>query len=96
MKLADALLRRKELADKVAQVRSISNADVYELVLERRQVNETIDDIKAKVPKLDLKQVTAEFDYYSKQLRLIDAAIQQLNWTTDIEVDAQVWKGYGE
>lgn len=96
MKLADALLRRKELQQKVDQVRAIKGADVFENVMQRRQVNENLDDITGKVAKLELNQVTKEYDYYANKLRLIDAAIQQLNWTTDITVDDKVWMDYSE
>ena len=96
MKLADALLRRKELQQKVDQVRGIKDRDVFEFKFERKQVNDSVDDIQAAVPKLDLSQVTKEYDYYANKLRLIDAAIQQLNWTTDIQVDGTVWKDYVE
>ena len=94
MKLADALLRRKELQQKVDQVRGIKEANVFENVLQRRQVNEQLDDITGKVAKIELNQVTKEYDYYANKLRLIDAAIQQLNWTVDIDVDSKVWKDY--
>ncbi len=96
MKLADALLRRKELQQKVDQVRAVKDKDMFEFVFERKQVNDNLDDIKANVPKLELTQVTKEYDYYANKLRLIDAAIQQLNWTTDIEVEPLVWKDYAE
>ena len=96
MKLADALLRRKELQQKVDQIRGVKESQVFENVLQRRQVNEQVDDIIGKVAKLELNQVTKEFDYYANKLRLIDGAIQQLNWTTDISVDSMVWKDYIE
>ena len=96
MKLADALLRRKELQQKVDQVRGVKQSDIFELIQERKQVNADYDDINARVPKLELNQVTREYDYYANKLRLIDAAIQQLNWTTDIEVESLVWKDYAE
>jgi len=96
MKLADALLRRKELQQKVDQVRNIKDKDLFEFKFERKQINENIDDIRAQVPVCDLSQVTKEYDYYANKLRLIDAAIQQLNWTTDISVDSIVWKDYSE
>lgn len=94
MKLADALLRRKELQQKVDQLRAIKDKDIFEFRFERKQVNESLDDIRAQVPVLEAKQVTAEYDYYANKLRLIDAAIQQLNWTTDIAVDDKVWVDY--
>ena len=94
MKLADALLRRKELQEKVNQIKSINQKDMFELKFERKQVNEQLDDIIAQVPKCTLKEVTEEYDYYANKLRLIDGAIQQLNWTTDIMVDTKVWEDY--
>jgi len=77
MKLAEALLRRKELQAKVDQLKAVKTADVFEMKMQRRQVSDTIDDITAQVPKLTASQVTEEYDFYAKRLRLIDAAIQQ-------------------
>lgn len=94
MKLADALLRRKELNQKVDQVRTVKEADMFQFKFERKQVTDSIDDIKAAVPVCEFNQVTQEYDYYANKLRLIDAAIQQLNWTTDINVDSMVWKDF--
>lgn len=96
MKLADALLRRKELQQKVDQVRGIKKSDIFEFKMQRKQISQEYDDIEATVPKLELNQVTKEYDYYANKLRLIDGAIQQLNWTTDIVVDSMVWKDYTE
>ena len=94
MKLADALLRRKELQQKVDQLRAVKEKDIYEFIFTRKQVNENVDDINAKVPKLSLNAITKEYDYYANKLRLIDASIQQLNWTTDIDADPLVWKDF--
>lgn len=91
MKLADALLRRKELNDKVAQLKTIKDKDVYEMKFQRKPVNESTDDLVAQVPKITISQVTEEYDYYANKLRLIDGAIQNLNWTTEIVVDDRVW-----
>jgi len=96
MKLAHALLRRKELQQKVDQLRAIKDKDIFEFIFERKQINENMDDIKAQVPVLDAAQVTQEYDYYANKLRLIDAEIQQLNWTTDIDVDSKVWVDYAD
>ena len=94
MKLADALLRRKELQQKVDQIRNIKDKDLFEFKFERKQVNDNLDDIRAQVPKCDLSEVTREYDYYANKLRLIDAAIQQLNWTVDIQCADIVWVDY--
>lgn len=86
IKLAEALLRRKELEAKVKQVQDFRVADMYEIRQKRVKVTDNIDDLTLTVPKLSLKEVTAEHDYYAKQLRKIDAVIQQANWTTDVDV----------
>ncbi len=96
MKLADALLRRKELQQKVDQIRNIKDKDLFEMKFNRQKITETMDDIQAQVPKCELNQVTREYDYCSNKLRLIDGAIQQLNWTVDISVDDLVWKDFAE
>ena len=86
IKLAEALLRRKELQVKLVRIRRIKESDVFEVKARRQSISDSIDDIVAEVPKLELNQVTKEFDHYAKQLRLVDAAIQNANWTTEIEV----------
>ena len=96
IKLSEALLRRKELQEKVDQVRAVKDKDLFELRVERRQVSEGWDDLRANVPLLSLKQVTAEYDYYARQLRLVDAAIQNSKWTTVIEVQDVVMGDYTE
>lgn len=94
VKLAEALLRRKELNEKVDQISGIKAQDVYETKTGRKAAHEGLDDIIVQVPKLELHQVTAEYDFYARQLRLVDAAIQQANWTTDIPVGDTVMNDY--
>jgi hypothetical protein len=96
IKLAEALLRRKELQEKLNVVRQFSNKDFFVLKATRRNITENIDDIEAAVPKLTLSQFTREMDHYARQLRLVDAAIQQANWTQEIEVNDTVMKDYEE
>ena len=96
IKLAEALLRRKELNEKVDALKKINVQGLFEVKAQRKNVTENIDDIIAQVPKIKLTQVTAGFDYYAKQLRLIDASIQQANWTTEIDVAEDVMKDYVE
>jgi hypothetical protein len=94
MKLAEALLRRKELQNKVDRIKVIQEKDIYEVKTGRKPAHEGLDDIIAQVPKLTLSQITAEYDFYAKRLRQIDAAIQQANWTTDIKTPAGVNDDY--
>ena len=94
IKLAEALLRRKELQEKVNQLRNINQNQLFETKGKRTKVTDDIDDIVLTVPKLYAKQVTEEYDYYAKALRLVDAAIQQTNWTADVSVDPKVMDSY--
>jgi len=90
VKLAEALLRRKELQGKVDALKQIQDKNLFEVKAQRKQVTDSIDDIVAMVPKLTASQVTAEYDWHARQLRLVDAAIQQANWTCEIEVQETV------
>ena len=94
VKLAEALLRRKELNEKVESLKKINVENLFEVRVQRKNVTESVDDVVARVPKITLPEVTAGYDYYAKQLRLIDAVIQQANWTTEIEVDSNAMQDY--
>ncbi len=95
IKLAEALLRRKELAEKLNVLRHFKdNHAFYEVRGQRVKVTEGLEDINVNYPKLEASQVTAEFDYVAKQLRLVDALIQQANWTTVLEVDPMVMEAF--
>jgi hypothetical protein len=95
IKLAEALLRRKELTEKLEVVKRLKDNQLfYEVRANRVKVTDGIDEISANFPKLTASQVTAEFDYVAKQLRLIDALIQQANWTTILTVDSMVMEAF--
>ena len=95
IKLADALLRRKELQEKLNVLRHFKDNQLfYEVRGQRVKVTEGLEDINVNYPKLTASQVTAEFDFVAKQLRLVDALIQQANWTTVLEVDPMVMSDY--
>lgn len=96
IKLAEALLRRKELMGKVANLGQIKQANIFEIKTTRKPAHEGINYIVAQVPKLTASQVTEEFDWHTRQLRLIDAAIQQTNWSTEVEVDKSVMADYAD
>jgi hypothetical protein len=96
VKLAEALLRRKELGEKVKLTATIKAADLFTLKVKRQNVTENVDEVTANVPKLTLSQVTAEFDHYAKALRHIDAAIQQANWTTTLDLPDFSMKDWSE
>jgi hypothetical protein len=97
IKLAEALLRRKELAEKLNMIRQIKDAQlIYQVRNKRIQVTEQVESLDVDFPKLTLSQVTAEFDFTAKQLRLVDAIIQNANWTTVLEVDPMVMQDFSE
>lgn len=95
IKLAEALLRRKELQEKVDQLRPVKDSNVfYQIRGQRNKITDGIDELNADYPKLEIGQVTAEYDYYARALRLIDGYIQQMNWTAEIEVTSQIMDAY--
>jgi len=96
IKLAEALLRRKELQQKVDQIKAIKDKDLFEVKARRQMVTDSIEDVMATVPKCQLSEVTAEYDHYSKALRYCDAAIQQANWVTEIEVGNHVMMDWAD
>lgn len=87
IKLAEALLRRKELQGKLDRLGSIKRADLFEMKARRVRVTDSLDNIEAEVPKLTASQVTREYDWHARQLREVDAMIQQANWTTELDVN---------
>ncbi len=94
--LAAALLRRKELSAKVEMLKSIKQNDLfYHVHGERVKVETGLDELRGvRFPKLDANQVTAEFDFYARQLRLIDAHIQRINWSTMLEIEDSIDSDY--
>jgi ribosomal protein L18 len=87
-KLAELLLRRKELNEKTRQLERIKTEALFETKAKRVNVTESLDDIVAQVPKLTASQVTAEYDFYARQLRIVDSHIQQANWQTEVTVES--------
>lgn len=86
MKLAEALLRRKELQQKVEQLRPLQQKDLFEDVVQRVPVADGLDEVKARVCKVTMATVTQEFDFYASALRRVDALIQKTNWEAEVQV----------
>ena len=88
MKIAQALLLRKQLEKKVSQLEPIKNMGeqgLFETKVKRLNVGTDIDEVSIQVPKMTLSEVTAEYDKYSSALRKIDASIQKANWEFDVD-----------
>lgn len=95
IKLAEALLRRKELSQKLEVLKHFKDNHLfYEIRGQRTKVTEGLEELNANYPKLTASQVTAEYDHVAKSLRLIDAKIQMANWTCTLEVDPFVMEAY--
>ena len=89
MKIAEALVFRKHLEQKVKQLEPLKMSGengLFELKTERRNISENVDEVRFQVPKVDMKDVTKEYDRYSKALRELDTAIQAANWQYDVKV----------
>lgn len=87
MKIAEALLLRKQLQSKVDQltpIKDLGEKGVLELHSKRVNINETTDEIQFQVPKVTLADVTSEYDHYATELRKLDAAIQKANWEFEV------------
>lgn len=94
IKLAEALLRRKELQEKVDRLRPLNQKDFFETKTGRKAVHEGLDDVIAEVSKVSFQQFTHNFDTHAKALREVDAAIQQANWTTELDINESVMAEY--
>jgi hypothetical protein len=94
VKLAEALLRRKELQARVDRLKAVQANAFFEVRAKRVKVTDDLDDVVAQVPLLSASQVTHEYDWHARQLRLVDAAIQQANWTTLLNVENSVMAEY--
>lgn len=92
MKIAEALLLRKQLEAKVKQLEPLKiqgENGVYGTTVERRNINDNVDEIIAKVARIELSSITKEYDHYATQLRKIDTAIQKANWEFDVDFEEE-------
>lgn len=95
MKLAEALLLRKQLQQKVDQLRPVKqfgDSGMLEQRVERRAVNDQVDEMKIQIPRVTMAEVTAEYDHYATELRKLDASIQEANWKFEVNYTESVRK----
>ena len=88
MKIAQALLLRKQLERKVNQLEPIKNMGeqgLFEIKTQRKNVSEEVDEVSFQVPKVTLSEVTKEYDKFATALRKLDASIQKANWEYDVD-----------
>lgn len=90
MKIAEALLLRKQLEAKVKQLEPLKMAGdngIYDQKVERKQISDNVDEIKTTTPRLTVSSITAAYDHYANQLRQLDGKIQESNWATVIDFE---------
>lgn len=88
MKIAQALLLRKQLDEKVRQlapIKQLGDNGLFEIKTQRKSVGTDVDEVTFQVPKITLGAVTAEYDKFASALRKLDASVQKANW--EFEVD---------
>ena len=90
MKISEALLLRKQLQAKIAQLEPIKlkgEAGLFETKVDRVSVNDSsgVDEVRMSVPKIELSEITKEYDKFATALRKLDAAIQEANWTYEVK-----------
>lgn len=88
MKIAQGLLLRKQLEKKVAQlepIKKMGDDGLFEVRVQRVNVTDQVDQVTMNVPKMTLKDVTAEYDKYATALRKLDASLQRANWEYDLK-----------
>lgn len=88
MKIAEALLLRKQLEAKVKQLEPLKlqgENGVYEFKTERKSVGENVDEVRMQVPKMKPSDITKEYDHYATELRKLDTSIQKANWAYDVD-----------
>ena len=87
MKIAEALLLRKQLEAKVRQLEPLKingEKGLFETQTKRQNISENVDEIVTQLPRITLKDVTETYDHYATELRKLDASIQQANWAFDV------------
>ena len=90
--LAELLLRRKELRERLDRMQQINQRELFEVKARRKSVSENIDDIVAEVPKMSYAEFSAEYNALASQHRRLDALIQQANWSTQVDAPFELFK----
>jgi hypothetical protein len=88
VKIAEGLLLRKQLEQKVEQLRPLKiNGEngLFDTKVKRQSVSENVDEATIQVPRVALADITATYDFYASELRKVDAAIQKANWNFDLD-----------
>lgn len=88
MKIAQALLLRKQLDEKVKQltpIKGMGDQGLFTVQTKRINVSDQVDEVSFQIPKMTLSEVTKEYDKFASALRKLDAAVQKANWEFDVD-----------
>ena len=94
LKLAEGLLLRKQLVQRLEALEPLKRqAEAGYFVSKVTRVNVTagtpekegVDEVTQETPKITTKDIYAEHDMLATSLRKLDAKIQQVNWTADLD-----------
>lgn len=88
--LAELLLRRKELNALFSGRLAAQEAGITRDNVQRRKVNDEIDQVVGHVSLVDKDLLEKETNYYAHQRRLADSVVQQANWTTEVSVSGDL------
>jgi hypothetical protein len=97
MKLAEAInLRLRYGSERAAIEPLLDIAHLFEDEHDRRSVNDELDEITASGPKVPLEKVQSRNNKLRENIRILDSAIQQANFTNKVNVKAFAMKDYVE
>lgn len=92
--LSELLVRRKELKFRCDLFQKLAKQRIFDPTIQRKMVSDVqgIEQVDGLIPKTTREAVEREADYYSKNWRLTDMAIQQANHTTVMKVPVTIMK----
>ncbi len=88
MKIAQALLLRKQLEAKVSQltpIKKMGDDGIFETKVQRMNITDTTDEVTITTPRITFDEITDTYDKYATALRKLDASIQKANWEFDVD-----------
>lgn len=93
--LNELLLRRKELAYAVVHRRRILEKEglfmdnIKRMAVPHEKIS--VDQVTGTMPRLKKSQAEEELNFYSQKLREVDEAVQQANYTKEVEGAASIF-----
>jgi hypothetical protein len=92
--LSAFLLRRKTYKDRAKRLEQYLAVIPQKPALARTKVNDTLENLEAVYPLVDLAEARQAHNRTMQSLRVIDNHIQQANWAINVPVPAWVKTGF--